>query len=185
MLQTLWEFIQNPIYEEDENTSSNYRLKIAIQCLFIGLGGSILIVLLTSIIEGLFDLDMGKHAMDELLENTSVWMVFFLGIIVAPCFEELIFRGPLIYFRDKSYFKFMFYLITIIFGLIHITNFEISTKVLVLAPLLVAPQIFVGAIFGYIRIRFGLLWSMGLHAAHNLILFIPLVLAHFLDIPIE
>ena len=63
-----------------------------------------------------------------------------------------------------------FYLISIAFGLIHILNFEPSLNIYLLAPILVAPQIVIGINLGYLRIRFGLIWSILFHAFHNGIL---------------
>ena len=81
--------------------------------------------------------------------------------------EEIIFRGPLILFKQIKLFKIAFYAIGIIFAYVHLFNFELTTNVILFSPLLVAPQFFVGLIFGYIRIRFGLLWSILLHSLYN------------------
>jgi len=39
--------------------------------------------------------------------------------------------------------------------------------VILFSPLLVAPQFFIGLIFGFIRVRLGLLWSIFLHSLYN------------------
>lgn len=67
----------------------------------------------------------------------------------------------------------------------HISNFEMSTQVLLFSPLLVAPQISVGFLLGYIRVKFGLLWSMALHAIYNMVLVVPVLIMQLLDISIE
>ena len=65
----------------------------------------------------------------------------------------------------------------LLFGFVHITNFDFTTSVLLLSPILVLPQLLVGGYFGYIRVRFGLQWSILLHGSYNcffiLLSFIP------------
>ena len=70
----------------------------------------------------------------------------------------------------NKFYGWIFYLISIAFGLIHILNFEPSLNIYLLAPVLVAPQILIGINLGYLRIRFGLIWSILFHAFYNGIL---------------
>lgn len=185
MLQTVWEFLKNPVYQEDENTDFKYRFLILLRLLGIGLVISVLLGALIGALETIFSLDFGTHAIETALEEYSPWFLFFAAVILAPLFEEFIFRGPMVFFKDKPYFKYVFYALTLIFGFYHITNFEMNTTILLLSPLLVAPQISIGAILGFIRVRFGLLWSIALHAIYNLILMGPVLVMQLLDIPLE
>ena len=101
----------------------------------------------------------------------SPWIVTFVfAALIAPVFEELIFRAPLTAFKKKNQFRIAFYVFAILFGFVHITNFELTTNVLILSPILVLPQTLVGGYFGFIRVRFGLLWSIALHGSYNAIL---------------
>lgn len=184
MLKTLWEFIKNPVYEEDTNTDINYRSSILIRFMAYALFLSLILLVLSAAIESLFNLEVGKHAMEDIL-NMSPWVLFLSAVIAAPVFEELIFRGPMVFFKESPYFKYMYYVLTIVFGYVHISNFEINTATLVLSPLLVAPQISIGFFLGYIRVRFGLLWSILFHSIYNGILTVPVVLAQLLDIPLK
>ena len=185
MIQIVWHFLKNPVYEEDENTDFKYRLSIFIRLLGVALLISILLGLLNGVIETVFQLDFGKHAIQEALEGYSPWVLLGLAVILAPLLEETIFRAPLVLFRSSPIFKYLFYAFTLIFGFYHITNFETTTTILLLSPLLVSPQISVGAILGYIRIRFGFLWAIALHALYNFVLIGPMILFQILDIPIE
>ena len=76
-------------------------------------------------------------------------------------------------------------MLTIAFGYIHIFNFEMNVATILLSPLLVMPQINLGIFAGYIRVCFGLLWSILLHAMYNLFLTGPILVLQFLDIPLE
>lgn len=80
-------------------------------------------------------------------------------------------------FWDRR-FAIVFFTPALLFGLAHLANYSFSGfgALQVLAgPGLVAPQIVGGIVLGYARIRLGLLWAMGLHAAYNGLL-APLIL---------
>ena len=185
MLEEFIVFAKKPIYEKDVSSSASDKLRLFIKLLVLALGLSILLLIIASVIQNIFNIEVGKHAFDDLFNNNSEIKIFVLAVLVAPFLEELIFRGPLVFFKNSKYFSTVLYIFTIAFGLVHISNFELTTQVLLLSPLLVAPQISVGFILGYIRIKFGLIWSMGLHACYNMVLIIPLLLLKLLDIPIE
>jgi len=185
MLKNFWHFLKHPVYEEDENTDFKYRFIIVLRFVGIAIIISILLGALIGVLEAVFKLDFGKHAIQKVLEDYSPWVLLFAAVILAPLVEEFIFRGPMAFFKDKTYFNYIFYGLTLVFGFYHITNFEINTTILLLSPLLVAPQISVGAIMGFVRVRFGLLWAIALHAMYNLILIGPMVALQVLDIPLE
>ena len=185
MLDELLAFAKNPIYQQDTNTDTSDRLRKFVKLLILALCSSILLLIIASIIQNIFNIEVGKHAIDDLFENNSEIKIFVLAVLAAPFFEELIFRGPLIFFQHSKYFSIALYVFTFAFGLVHISNFELTTQVLFLTPLLVAPQISVGFLLAFIRVKFGLLWSMALHACYNMVLLLPLLLLKLLDIPIE
>jgi hypothetical protein len=71
-------------------------------------------------------------------------------------------------------FRSVFYISCLGFGLLHISNFrfpEFTTETLMLAPLLVLPQIISGFIFAFARMRLGMIWCIVLHAAMNFLAF--------------
>ena len=61
------------------------------------------------------------------------------------------------------------YSITLIFGLIHIVNFEVNWSIfaVLMAPLVVSPQIWLGLMFTIARVRYGWWAGLALHATHN------------------
>jgi len=152
---------------------------------------------------GLFDLDTTKFNL--LFLTIPVWPLILILVILIPFFEELIFRLYLRYKYNyllrffvflssilglKNHKKFeahvnqfwirryrvIFYFSAIVFGLIHITNYEISPIVLLFAPIIVAPQVVAGLLLGYLRVRHGVISGFLLHAMHNTIfLCIPLL----------
>ena len=62
----------------------------------------------------------------------------------------------------------------IIFGLIHITNYENYQKYFYLIPILVLPQIFVSFIFAFVRTKFSFWWSFISHTLYNFALASPM-----------
>jgi hypothetical protein len=59
---------------------------------------------------------------------------------------------------------------------VHIFNFDSDKNLLLLFPIITAPQIFAGLFAGYLRVRFNLIWGFFLHAIHNLVFFLPFLI---------
>ncbi|MEO0464870.1 MAG: CPBP family glutamic-type intramembrane protease [Pseudomonadota bacterium] len=76
-------------------------------------------------------------------------------------------RPPMVWFVRA--FPIFFWLSTIGFALIHLLNYTEGTLIVTLV--LVTPQFVLGAMLGYVRVHFGLMAAIGLHAAHNFTLF--------------
>ncbi len=184
MLKEVWEFLQYPVNKKLE-LDSKERNVLFLRLLFFAVSFSIALGLLTGAISLAFNLDFGDHAVDELLRNYSALALFFLAVIAAPVIEELIFRAPLTAFKNPIYFKYAYYASILLFGLLHISNFDGLDGQYWAIPLLVSPQLSAGIFLGYIRTKLGLLWSMLLHATHNLVLVGPVLIYLLLDIPLE
>jgi len=63
-------------------------------------------------------------------------------------------------------FGWVFWGVVIVFGLVHVGNLEAGSPVW-LWPVLVSPQLMVGAVLGYLRMRFGLFIAIAFHSAYN------------------
>lgn len=166
----LIQYLINPILVKDKNKSFLYRFKVLVYLLLISFIFSFFISTITRLLTLIGVLQDVTHITDSLFDDSNGFKILFFAAILAPLIEELIFRGPLVYFSQPRAFKIAFYVIGIIFAYVHIFNFEITINVILFSPLLVAPQFFVGLIFGFIRIRFGLIWSIFLHSIYNGIL---------------
>ncbi|WP_275314814.1 CPBP family intramembrane glutamic endopeptidase [Tenacibaculum bernardetii] len=160
-------YLKNPVLEKDPNQDNSYRFKKFSHLLIISILTAVALTPLLALIEHLGLVDMNTHAIEELRKSMSKIALFAITVIGAPLSEELIFRAPITFFQNKKYFKIVFYAFALIFGFIHLSNFGITTNVLILAPILVAPQIILGGYLGFIRVRFGLIWSILLHACYN------------------
>jgi hypothetical protein len=170
--KNLSSYLKNPLLLKDTNTDLKYRFKIFFQLLLISILTGIIISPVFAIFDALEWIQLKNHKTDLLFKEMTAIQILLLGAVLLPVLEEILFRAPIVLFKKQKSFKIAFYTFTLVFGFIHITNFEMTTNVLLLAPILVLPQILIGAYFGYIRIRFGLLWSMFLHGSYNAVFII-------------
>lgn len=166
-LLQLFNYLKNPVLETDSTTNFKYRLKTFFKLLIISVLTGFLLSPFIAILGEMGFVDLDSHKVDTFFKDMPLYKILLIGAVSIPVIEELIFRGPMTLFTNKKTFKIAFYLLTIIFGFIHITNFEINTNTLLFSPLLILPQLVVGFYFGFIRVRFGLIWSIFLHGTYN------------------
>lgn len=130
-------------------------------------------------------------------ENTFYY-IFFLTVIIAPIFEELIFRyilrknkinNKLISITAwNNIFPYLVYFSSIIFGLIHLTNYpERGLLFYFFSPLIVTSQSVGGLIIAFIRVRISFIWGIIYHCAWNFLfaILIPILFHHFSEPYIE
>jgi hypothetical protein len=72
-------------------------------------------------------------------------------------------------------FRYVFYSSVLVFGFLHLSNFEFNFWIVLFSPILVLPQIIGGLALGYIRMHFGIMCSILFHALNNLIPFLPFI----------
>lgn len=102
------------------------------------------------------------------------FLIFIFGLV----FSFVIARTKLASSIEKvytKYFRYIFYLSIVSFGFVHFFNFENFSELWLVVPLLVLPQVFLGAILGYIRMHYNLFWSIFYHFFHNTIVSLPLL----------
>lgn len=79
-------------------------------------------------------------------------------------------------------FPFLFHVFAITFGLVHLSNYSHITNYFLAIPL-VSSQIVSGYVLGFIRMKFGLVYGMGLHSVWNfftsIALFVELIAKYF------
>ncbi|WP_064198021.1 MULTISPECIES: CPBP family intramembrane glutamic endopeptidase [Emticicia] len=106
-----------------------------------------------------------SKSVKDMMSNIS--LMFLLTIVVAPILEESIFRGFLGSFIHKNYFKWLYYLSALLFGLVHTSNYELTESQNLLIPLIILPQLFLGFILGFVRNKYGFFYCVLLHAIYN------------------
>lgn len=136
----------------------------------------------------------------KLLVDYNIYGVLLLGAVIIPIIEEVIFRLPLqwngnyffrffnvfsqknvVYNFWKRFYPWFFYLFAIVFGLVHLKNYENNKPFLFIlfSPFIVSSQLLGGFVLGYIRNRLGFWWSVLFHGLHNLLaLLIPYLVYH-------
>ena len=67
----------------------------------------------------------------------------------------------------KVHFKWIFYFFCITFAWMHILNYELNLKHLLLLPLITLPKLVSAITYGYIRMHYGFIYSLGLHMCWN------------------
>jgi membrane protease YdiL (CAAX protease family) len=189
-------FLKNPIDQAGEAITGQQKFKLLLSFLCIEIPFIILFTLLLNGLEALKLVDNTDHSVINMMKSMPIAMFFFITVIVAPILEELLFRLYLRYPQNYLFtiivglasfssthngdktatalhsfwikrYKYIFYFSALIFGFVHLFNFPFSLTILLLSPILVAPQIILGSIIGYLRVRYGFMMGFFMHALHN------------------
>jgi len=192
----LWRFIKKPVELSEDKASLQLKIGTCGALFLIQIPPLLVLMALVGGLEqlGLWDEDM--HSLQKIFQEMEPVLIFFFAVIMVPLLEEVMFRlilrfrsnflilwsihiGVALHLGQKrsllktarkvwdKFYGWVFYLMTMAFGLMHIMNFEPSLNIYLLAPILVAPQILIGINLGYLRVRFGLIWSILFHAFYN------------------
>lgn len=189
-LKNISNFLKNPIDKQAVDQSKQQKTKVLFSLLVIDIPSMIVLSVIISGFEKIGWVEFENHQIALLLDRVSIWLVFLLTVIIIPFIEEVIFRlflrfkrnyllKLIIYFFPKhktsiyeywnKKYKYVFYLSAILFGLVHITNFETNTTIIYLIPILILPQLVIGLFVGYLRVRYNFMLGYLMHALHNAI----------------
>lgn len=185
MITEIWSYFKKPSYTPYTDLNLQEKGRIFFHILALTVGASFILGLVMGGITSALKIELGAHGVEEMFNTYSVLIIFLIAVILAPLIEELLFRAPLALFKDSSHFKVAFYVSVLLFGVVHLSNFELFTEYLWLAPVLVAPQISAGIFLGFTRVKLGLSWAMLLHACHNALLLSPVLIFKILGKTIE
>ncbi len=119
------------------------------------------------------------------LKKASIWWGLALSIFLIGDFwyPIVLFWGYLIFLQvrvsqgNPPSMKFIVYCSATFFAIVHMANFkELDySEFIFWIPLLVGSQFFEGLILSYIRLNFGIKWSILFHGAFNAIFILPAV----------
>lgn len=190
-LLDFWGFLKKPT---DKQAKSSFKDKIKIIFILFGVEILITLIFIFPLLEWIYTLiPLRRSRLDY--DNTAVSQFLFI-VILAPIFEELMFRWVLrrqtmIYsittqrFWDII-FPYLVYLTTIMFGFIHLSNYVNDTQLFYyLAPLIVLSQTIGGLFLAYIRVRFNVFWGMLFHSLWNLFAFSLIIYSHYTSEPYQ
>jgi uncharacterized protein len=108
-------------------------------------------------------------AMISILKGSIIYLVIFFTLGVTSCFFCLNFKS--LRKAQKfllNHYRLYFYLSCILFGFYHITNYiPLSYKLFLFMPMIVFPQIVISTFLGYLRMKFGILYSILFHSITN------------------
>jgi uncharacterized protein len=94
-----------------------------------------------------------------------IFLVLFVTTFLALLNVRVFKKVQFLLLRN---FKLYFYVDCIIFGFYHLTNYSpVNWKLMVLAPLILLPQIILGTFIGTIRMKYGFLYAVIFHAIYN------------------
>jgi Type II CAAX prenyl endopeptidase Rce1-like len=110
----------------------------------------------------------GESYRIKTFDKTIFWIVFFVGTIGIV--------GVVNFYKNQmgsfwiANFKWIYWAFGLVFGLIHLGNYEGSwSSFLVFWPVLCVHQTVTGLLNGYARMRYGFWYGVALHAANNTI----------------
>ena len=83
-----------------------------------------------------------------------------------------------IYLSKKSY-KVFFCTMALTFAYLHLFNFELNSKTLILSPIIILPNLIFALFMGYIRLKFGFIYAVSTHVMNNTI---PFIVIYFLNL---
>jgi membrane protease YdiL (CAAX protease family) len=128
--------------------------------LSIFLSAQLLFQLFAQLMEFLFNL-IGMSVMDSINAASGVedtFSMFVYACILAPVFEEVLFRGLLLRILEPYGKKFAVLATAFLFGIFH-------------ANIVQSPFAFmVGLVLGYVTVEHGMLWAVLLHFINNCVL---------------
>lgn len=127
-------------------------------CVF--LSGQALFTVVSMLLEYLANL-MGFSINETIQSATGIgdsFSMFFYGCILAPIFEEVLFRGLLLRTMEPFGKKFAIFATAFLFGIFH-------------GNLIQSPFAFtVGLVLGYVTVEYGMIWAILLHFINNFVL---------------
>lgn len=100
--------------------------------------------------------------------------LFYLILLVVLCISFFIIyfvipaKSVEIFLKDNL--RFLVYSSAILFAVVHIQNYTNVGSLWWITPLLVLPQLLVGFVLPFVRLRFGFWWSVFAHGLYNFIL---------------
>lgn len=102
--------------------------------------------------------------------NNNIYTI--ISIIIFIIINSYFPLKWLAYLRGKP-FRFFFYAIALIFGVIHVSNIKnIDNSMLFFYPFFTIPQLIIGLFVGNIRMQRGFIWGFLLHSLINLTSFL-------------
>ena len=136
------------------------------------------------------DIERINYADNTLLKSLMVIAVF------VPILEEVIFRLPIRYNKLYRYFisakvwavlfKILVYLIPLLFGFVHLSNFgDLTIPLILMSPVLIGSQIIGGYLYTFLRVKFNFASAVVTHMLWNLVLSLGVIFLLSVEKPFQ
>lgn len=138
-----------------------FRLPLIFRPVFLGLStGTFSYMLLPKIFDGI---ELLKTDYSNYIAFSLACIVGYIAYVISSKKETSV-RS----FYKRNY-NLIVWLSILSFGFLHILNFDLSTKNLLLLPFFTLPQLVAGTVLSFIRLRFGFVYAICYHALQNLL----------------
>lgn len=110
----------------------------------------------------------------SLYNNSLIFFLLFASIIIV--WNSIYYSAKHLNFNFEKHFSKIFYSSALLFAITHIDNYNgISGYLILLSPIIILPYFFMGLYLGYIRMNFGIKYSILFHTLINFPLFFLLL----------
>lgn len=107
---------------------------------------------------------------NQVMSLTAVFFFSYGALLIVN-------DAPLTESKLGKLFPYVFYITAAMFGLAHVSNYEIDPSLWYMFPVLVLPQLFLGLMLGFVRLRYGLWAAIMMHAMNNFLPFMVMLFA--------
>ncbi|WP_373707432.1 CPBP family intramembrane glutamic endopeptidase, partial [Kaistella sp.] len=128
-------------------------------------------------------------------DNTLLKSLMVIAVFV-PLLEEIIFRFPIRdnklyrYFISAKVWDFLFkilvYIIPLLFGFVHLSNFgDLTLPLILMSPVLIGSQIIGGYLYTFLRVKFNFASAVVTHMLWNLVLSLGVIFLLSVEKPFQ
>lgn len=128
-------------------------------------------------------------------DNTLLKSLMVIAVFV-PLLEEIIFRFPIRYNKLYRYFisakvwdflfKILVYIIPLLFGFVHLSNFgDLTLPLILMSPVLIGSQIIGGYLYTFLRVKFNFASAVVTHMLWNLVLSLGVIFLLSVEKPFQ
>lgn len=102
------------------------------------------------------------------IEQATLMSVILIAVLSIILYFRLRGENQLDNFSNR-YYPYLFYAAALLFAFAHVFNYELASDQMWMTPILVLPQMLLGLMLGFLRVKYGLWASIMAHAMNNFI----------------